>query len=150
VFPRRFIPVTRGLLLAFAVCVGGQVLYHTLLKGTPNDTSPFLLISLAYLLGCIFVGITGLLNDRSMLVASIGPAVFARAFAIGVAVSCIELGYLYAYRNGFPLGTGPVTVLAVTSVALIPIGILLYRDRISLQNVVGAVIALFGLWLIRR
>lgn len=133
---------------AVGICVSGQVLYHMLVKGIEKSASPYVVVGIAYMVGLLIMGVAFLL-DPSNDGLNLDRGTLLRAAAIGLGVSMVELGYVFAYRSGLPLSTGPITVLALTTVALFPVAAIAFKDGFRPQVAVGVVVTLFGLWLMR-
>lgn len=134
---------------AVTTCVIGQVLYHVLIRGLDAAASPYLVIGVAYFVGLVIMCGAGVVDsERQNLHLDQGTV--WRAAGIGVGIALVELGYVFAYRFGLPLSIGPVTVLAITTVALIPIAVLAFSDGLRPQVLLGVVVTVAGLWLIAK
>lgn len=134
---------------ALAVAVAGQVLYHTVAKAVGGTRSPFELIAAAYIFAFICVVLIGYHLCQFDFAAAVSPANLFPAIAIGAAVSCVEIGYVMAYKYGLELNTGALTAVAITAIILIPIGIWFFDEMLTPKLIAGVIITLFGLWLIR-
>jgi len=138
----------KSLLFAIAVVVTGQVVYHVAARGAPPHASPYVIIAIAYGVALLVTVIAGLVAHE--LSAEIPPAgLLLRGVALGCAVPLVEIGYIYSYRRGLPISTGPLTVLAIATIVLLPIGVVHFRDQLSWLNVLGTVVAAVGIWLMR-
>lgn len=62
----------------------------------------------------------------------------------------IEIGFLLTYRVGWRISLGSTAAAAAVAVLLIPVGILVYGERLSAANVAGIVLCIAGLALIVR
>jgi len=71
-------------------------------------------------------------------------------FTLGVAAALIELGFLVAYRSGWRISIAAVATNAAAAIVLIPIGLLVFKDHLSLRNVVGLIFCVVGLALVIR
>lgn len=137
------------LAIAAAVVVVGQVLYHSVARGTKVTTSPFALIAVAYAFGLCVVVAAGLAFRQFQPSQLVVRDTLVRGLLMGVAVAFVELGYIVAYKRGLAIGTGALSILAITSVALAPIGVVFFSERLSLRLVLGAVLAVGGVWIMR-
>lgn len=135
--------------MALTVVVSGQILYHTAARGADSGSSPFALATTAYVVALGVVVTIGTAFGHLRLRESVEPAVVWRGALLGIAVALVELGYIYAYRRGLPITTGAVGALAITTVALVPIGLIAYRESLSARSSLGVLITLVGIWLIR-
>ncbi len=66
---------------------------------------------------------------------------------LGFAVVGLEAGYVYLYRAGWKVSKGSLTANICLAGALLVVGALMYHERISLRQVVGAVVCALGLYL---
>jgi multidrug transporter EmrE-like cation transporter len=60
----------------------------------------------------------------------------------------VELGFLYAYRLGWKISTTSIITGSFTTIALALIGVLWYREELTLINIVGIVLSSVGVILI--
>jgi len=136
--------------LAFVLTVIGMLLYHLSQKSVPKDTNPFFVITIAYVVGivlCLALAFT--------YPGKKGPIETFRAsnwavFSLGAAAALIELGFLLAYRTGWRISIAAVATNAAAAVVLIPVGLLVFKDHLSLRNVIGLIFCIVGLALVVR
>lgn len=64
---------------------------------------------------------------------------------MAVAIVGIEFGFLLCYRAGWDLGITAVAVNVIASLLLLPVAILLFKDKISWVNLAGIVVCVIGL-----
>ena len=140
---------TGTLAFALVVTIFGVVLYHAIARGADPSRSPFELIAFTYLVSLIIVMVTGLATGQIVISSTLSRQNVIRAVGLGIGVSLVELGYLYAYRRGLPIASGAVTVLAVATVALACVGVFFFRESIGPRVIVGALLTLIGVWLMR-
>jgi len=62
----------------------------------------------------------------------------------------LELGFLLAYRAGWKISLGPLVSNVAVAILLIPVGLLLFREKISLVNLIGIGVCLLGLVLVNH
>ena len=139
-----------GFYFPFALTVAGMVLYHLAQKSVPPGMNPFLVIILAYTIGIVLCAVCAMAYPgKRNLIESVKLSNWA-VFTLGAAAALIELGFLLAYRAGWKISTAAVATNAAAALALIPIGILIYKDHLSWRNVVGLVFCIFGLAMVMR
>lgn len=139
-----------GFFLAFALTVIGMVLYHLSQKAVPKETNPFFVIAIAYVVGiglCVAFAFT--YPGKKGLLETFKASNWA-VFTLGVAAALIELGFLLAYRTGWRISIAAVATNAAAALVLIPIGLLVFRDQLSVRNVIGLLFCLIGLVLLVR
>jgi multidrug transporter EmrE-like cation transporter len=69
---------------------------------------------------------------------------------IGVGAALIEVGFLLVYRSGWPLSIASVIVNVAAAIILVPAGLSMFEERLSLSKVLGGALCLLGLVLISR
>ena len=129
--------------IALAIC--SSALYHFMAKSTPANVNFTVSLLVTYavafavtLLGFFFFPVqNGLAAEIKQLNwASIGLA---------IAIVGIEFGFLLVYRSGWNLGIAAVLTNVVASLILVPVAILVFKDKISWVNVAGIFVCLAGL-----
>src|SRR5260370_28637169 len=136
--------------LSFVLTVIGMLLYHLSQKAVPKETNPFFVIVIAYVIGialCVVLAFT--YPGKKGLIETFKASNWA-VFTLGAAAALIELGFLLAYRTGWRISIAAVATNAAAAVVLIPIGTLIFKDQLSLRNVIGLVFCLVGLVLVMR
>lgn len=130
---------------SISLAIASSAFYHFVAKSTPSHVNftVSLLVTYAFafvvtLLGFFFFPAThGIANElRQLNWASIGLA---------IAVVGIEFGFLLVYRSGWNLGIAAVLVNVVASLILVPVAILIFKDKISWINILGILVCLAGL-----
>jgi len=134
----------------FVLAVGGMLFYHLAQKSIPKEMNPFHATIIAYAVGIVlcFVCVLAYPGKRS-LIGSLRDSNWA-VFVLGVAAASIELGFLLAYRAGWKLGVAAVATNVAVTAMLIPIGILVFKDHLSLRNILGLIFCVLGLVLVAR
>ena len=129
--------------IILAIC--SSALYHFTAKSTPSNVNFTVSLLVTYGVAFIVVLFTfvffpiknGLVSELKQLNwASIGLA---------IAVVGIEFGFLLTYRSGWNLGIAAVLVNVVASLILLPAAIFIFKDKISLVNILGIVVCFVGL-----
>lgn len=138
-----------GLLIAVAIAVFGQILYHVVAKNISNDRSPWEVISGAYLFAFLLVFSLGISIGNLSISGLLSLQNMSASLLIGIAVVCVELGYIYSYRNGLSVSVGALSVLAITTIALVPIASLFFEEPLRISRFVGIVLTLSGVWLMQ-
>jgi uncharacterized membrane protein len=136
--------------LPFALTVGGMLFYHIAQKSIPKEMNPFLVTILAYVVGIVLCAVCALAYpSRRPLVESLKESNWA-VFTLGVAAASIEIGFLLAYRAGWRISVAAVATNAAVTVMLIPIGVIIFKDHLSLRNILGLIFCILGLVLVAR
>lgn len=140
----------RAYYLPFFLTVGGMLLYHVSQKSIPASLNPFFVLTLAYVVGIAVCALCALFfpGDKSFL-GSLRETNWA-VFAVGISVVLIEAGFLLAYREGWKISTAAAATNVAVTVLLIPIGVAVYKEHLSLRTIIGLVFCLLGIILVTR
>jgi drug/metabolite transporter (DMT)-like permease len=133
-----------------SLAIVATVAYHVVLKLTPTGANPLLSLMLTY--GAVTVLFAGVLV--------FAPGEFAwreemrqlnwTAIALALAIIGLDLGFILLYRTGFEVSLGALVTQTAAAMLLVGIGVLVFREKLSLANGVGIVLCLAGLWLVNR
>jgi uncharacterized membrane protein len=134
---------------AVGLAVLANLFYHVSQKLTPSGANPALAIAVTYLVG---MGLSLMILWMFFpLKTGLGPALRQLNWAsvmLGLAVVGIEFGFLLAYRAGGNISLAQIVVSATVTLALIPMGLVFFNEKISWVNGLGIVLCLAGLVLI--
>ena len=70
------------------------------------------------------------------------------SFILGIVIVGLEVGYIYAYKAGWPVSTAQIVQAAILAVILIFVGHSLYQESITWNKIVGILVCLVGLGII--
>ena len=134
----------------FGLAVTGMLFYHLSQKSIPKEMNPFFATIIAYLAGIVVCGIFGLtFPGNKSFVSSIKESNWA-VLVLGIAAASIEVGFLLAYRAGWKISVAAVASNVAVTALLIPVGIIVFKDHLSLRNILGLVFCVVGLVLVVR
>lgn len=136
--------------LSLALVVVTNLVYHLAQKSISPDVHPLISVCASYVIALVT---TLCLVPFFPAKPSLGQAVRQLrwpTFAVGVSIVGIEIGFLLAYRAGWKISLGSTATAAAVAVLLIPVGVLLYGERLSAANVAGLVLCIAGLALVVR
>lgn len=139
-----------GFYFAFALTVIGMLLYHLSQKAVPKETNPFFVIAIAYVVGIVLCAVFAFTYPGKRSLLETFKASNWAVFTLGAAAAMIELGFLLAYRSGWRISIAAVATNAAAAVVLIPIGLFVFKDHLSLRNVIGLIFCIIGLALVVR
>src|SRR5260370_22813675 len=129
----------------FALAVGGMLSYHLAQKSIPKEMNPFHATIIAYAVGIVLCFVCAFpYPGKKSFVGSVRESNWA-VFVLGAAAASIELGFLLAYRAGWKISLAAVAPNVAVTAMLIPIGILVFKDHLSLRDILGLIFCLLGL-----
>ena len=136
------------------ILVVANTVYHICSKSTSGDINAFASLFITYLIGAIVSlvlyfttqkatnGSLNLINEyKNLNWASI---------VLGFAIVGLEVGFILMYRCGWEVSTGQLVQAAILAIVLVFVGVLLYKEAITLTKIAGIAICLIGLYLINK
>src|SRR5262245_44180189 len=134
----------------FALTVSGMLFYHLSQKSIPKEINPFMATIIAYVVGIIVCGLFAFTYPGNKSLSGALKLSNWAVFTVGAAAACIEVGFMLAYRSGWRISVAAIATNAALVTLLIPIGIIIFKEHLSLRNVLGLVFCLAGLILVVR
>jgi len=119
-------------------------------KATPNVLHPIVALIVTYVCASV-VSIVAffMFVPKTNLIEAVKDANWS-SYVLGFAVVGLELGYLLAYRAGWHISTMSLLANTLVALLLIPIGIMLYKESITLHATLGIALCIIGLMLITK
>lgn len=133
-----------------ALVVLSNIIYQVCAKSVPKEMNTMATMTITYLVGAVCSAVVFFLTNKdSSLLQEFKKLNFA-PFLLGISIVGLEVGFIYAYKNGWAVSTASIVQSAFLSVALIFVGALLYHETITANKLIGIVICLVGLYFINR
>ena len=128
-----------------ALVVVSNVVYQICAKSVPEDLDPLASMTVTYLVGAVCSGaLFFLLNRQGNLLEEYGRLNMAPVL-LGISVVGLEVGFIYAYKIGWPVSTASIVQSAFLAAALLLVGFCLYHEALTWHKIAGVVICLIGL-----
>jgi len=127
-----------------------NVLYHISQKNTSGKINPMFSLMITYGVALIISLILFLFMKGETSIRENLKELNWASLLLGISIVLLELGFLLAYRAGWNIGTASIISTIVVTIALIPIGILFFKEEITLKNIVGIIISIVGIILINN
>ena len=116
----------------------------------PAGANPGATLAVAYVIASLAcLAAFPLLTPGAAVRESFGTVPW-HALAMGAAIACCEIGILFSYRAGWPVGTTGVSVSAVMTLLLLPIGVLAFGEALTPSRATGIAMTVGGLYLLGR
>lgn len=128
-----------------ALVVLSNVVYQICAKSVPNEMHPLASLTVTYAVSTVVCLILFfVLNRDGNLLKEYGKLNWA-PIVFGVVLVGLEVGFIYAYKAGWPVSTAQTVQSAVLAVALLFVGFFLYREPLRWNKLVGVLICMVGL-----
>ena len=130
------------------VVVGANTIYNISAKSTPTDVNSFASLAISYAIGMVLSLVMFFItSENKNLIAELSKTNWT-ALALGVAIVALEFGYVCLYRAGWNISVGTLVANISLACVLLVIGMLLYKETVSIKQIIGMVISAIGLFLI--
>ena len=131
--------------IALPVVVISVLLYHVTQKNIPKDANPLIVVSGAYFVAMCLCLLGFMASSESRKLGDILRSQnWALAALLGFAAIGIELGFLYAYGAGWKVSTTATTSGTFITIALAFVGVLWFKETLTVVNVIGIVLCIVG------
>ena len=130
-----------------ALVVASNSLYHVVAKETPSGANAFLSLAVTYLVAAGVSAALFLAGEHSALLPELKKLNWA-TFAMGAAVMGLELGYICLYRAGWRVSLGSLVGNILLACVLLAVGVLLYKEAVTLRQLAGMAVCAVGLFLV--
>ena len=130
------------------IIIGSNVFYQIAAKSTPADINPFIAVFINYIVGAIVTLLFFFITTKdSSIGEELSKANWA-PFVLGVSIIGLEIGSVYMYRVGWNISIGSTVANIAFAVIILIIGVLFYKEAISIKQIAGIAFCLAGLALI--
>lgn len=136
------------LILPIALVILSNIFYHIISKKTPSDANALLSLTVTYGVAAIVSFVIFIISNHS---ASIGAEVKKlnwTSLALGVVIIGLELGWILAYRAGWDVSKAPLVANTCLAIALVIVGALLFKEHITVRQIIGMIVCIGGLMIV--
>lgn len=126
------------------------VLYHVIQKLTSASVNPLLSLGVTFATATITCIVLFLLYPSGVSLRDSLRQLNWASFALAFAIVGTDAGFLLAYRAGWKISLGALLSNVAVTLMLVPIGLLFFKEHISLVNLVGIAVCIGGLVLIKQ
>ena len=128
-----------------ALVVLSNTIYQICSKSIPGSINPFASLTVTYMVAAVCAGILYAVMGKDVNLLREYSHLNWASFALGVSIVGLEVGFIFAYKAGWPVSTAATVQSAFLAIALMVAGLLFFHEAITWNKVVGIVICLIGL-----
>lgn len=130
---------------SISLAIASSALYHFTQKQIPVGVSPSVSVIVTYVvsLALCFILLFFLPPEKGFI-AAIKQLNWASYF-LALSLVGLEVGFLLVYRAGWNIGIAAVLTNVAASLILVPVAIFVFKDKLSLINIIGILVCLAGL-----
>ncbi len=134
--------------LPVLVIVGSNAFYDISAKSFPHVLNPQAGLTAVYLIaGSIALIIFFITSESKNFIAEVKKVNWA-VFLLAAGVTGIDLGYILLFRAGWKISYGSLVCNIGLGIAMILVGVLFYREKLTRDRVTGIAMCFVGLVLI--
>jgi len=130
--------------------VGANTFYNICAKSTPADINAFASLSITYFAAMLLCVIMFLIAGSSLKLSTELAKANWTSVVLGISIVALEFGYVSIYRAGWKIGEASLVANIILACVLLLVGLLLYKEAVSLRQIVGMIICGIGLFLISK
>lgn len=133
-----------------ALVVLSNTAYQICAKSVPGGMNPFASLTVTYLVGALASGLFYVaLGDGGNILQEYTKLNWS-PFVLGLVIVGLEVGWIYAYKAGWPVSTAFIFQSAILAGFLLMVGRMLYQEPATLNKIIGIIICLIGLYFLSR
>lgn len=131
--------------LSIGIAIASSVLYHVFQKAIAPGVHPIISVLVTYVTAFVLsLPLFALFPLDETLSDAFGSVNWA-SYALAVAIVGLEVGFLLAYRAGWNINLVGIAANVAAALILLPLGALLFDEKLSLINMLGVLVCVAGL-----
>jgi drug/metabolite transporter (DMT)-like permease len=139
-----------NMLWPILIVIAANTVYNISAKSTPANVNSFASLSVTYLIAMICsIILYFVTSEKKNILLELSKANWT-AVTLGVAIVGLEFGFLCVYRAGWKMSTANLFTSITLACVLLIAGFLLYKEVISLRQLLGMGVCALGLILIAK
>ena len=139
-----------NMLWPLLLIVGSNTLYHICAKSMPEEAHTFGALTVTYLIGAALSAVVFITSVRPANVLTELHKLNWAPFVLGLAIVGLEAGNVFLYRAGWKISVGSVVGNISLAVVLLFVGYFLFREQITVRQLIGVAVCALGLFLITK
>ena len=137
-----------GYIWPLVLIVASNVVYHIVAKQTPAGASAFLSLTVTYLVGAVLTFAGYLATSSGKSIGQELSQLNWTSWVLGLAIIGLETGFIYLYRAGWKISMGPLVANTLVAMLVIVVGLLFYKETLSVKQIIGITLCMGGLVLV--
>lgn len=133
-----------------ALIVLSNIVYQICAKGIPQEMNTFASMTVTYAVATLVSGILFFISTKGSGIIQQFKLTNWATVVLGIVITGLEVGFIFAYKAGWKVNTLATVTNAFLAIALLFLGLFMYKESINWSKVVGVIICLVGLWFIKK
>lgn len=132
------------------IVVTSNTVYNICAKSTPAGINSFASLSVSYTVAAVCAAILFFITGtQKNLFTELHKANWT-SFILGIAIVGLEFGFLCLYRAGWKISVGNLVTSITLACVLLVVGLILYKETLSVRQLIGMGVCAAGLVLIAK
>lgn len=136
-------------LIPLIIVIICNVSYHLISKSMPSTINPFIALVTTYGVSCLASLVAFFITCKSSFTEEISKINFMYVI-LGLVLVGIEAGYIYMYRSGWEVSKGSLVSNIMSSMVLLTVGALVFREELTLTKILGICVCILGIFLLNK
>ena len=137
-----------NLIWPILIVILSNTFYNICMKSMPSDVNPFGALMVTYFTAALISAVIFVLMVKPSNVLFELSKINWTSVILALAIVGLEVGYVFVYRAGWSVSTASVVANIGLACVLLIAGYFLYRENVSINQIVGILVCMFGLVLI--
>lgn len=130
--------------------IGANTVYNICAKSTPENANTFASLCITYAVAALSSLILFFVtSEQKNLFTELTKSNWT-APVLGLSIVALEIGFINVYRAGWKISIGSLVANIGLACVLLAVGVLVYKETITLRQVLGMAICAVGLILINK
>ncbi|MEA5014861.1 MAG: hypothetical protein VB099_09900 [Candidatus Limiplasma sp.] len=132
------------------IVVGANTFYNISAKSTPGEINSFASLTMTYFVAMLCsAGMFFVTSEHKNFALELSKTNWA-TYILGMAVVGLEYGFICIYRAGWKIGVASLFASIALACVLLLVGVLLYKEALSLRQYLGIAVCVVGLILLLK
>lgn len=133
-----------------ALVVLSNTVYQICAKSIPETVNPLAALTITYLTAAVASVVLYCVLNRDVNLIQQWRQINWASIVLGLVLVGLEVGFIYAYKAGWQVSTAATVQSAFLAILLLVVGLVLYREAITWNKIVGVVVCLIGLAILNK
>lgn len=139
-----------GYIWPVALIVISNSVYQICAKGIPKQMNTYASMTVTYAVATLVSAIAFFISTKGSNIFKEFSLTNWATVALGVVITGLEIGFIFAYKNGWKVSTLATVTNAFLAITLLLLGFFMYKEQINWQKILGVAICLVGMWFINK
>ena len=139
-----------GYIWPVALIVISNSVYQICAKGSPKQMNTYASMTVTYAVATLVSAVAFFISTKGSNIFKEFSFTNWATVALGVVITGLEIGFIFAYKNGWKVSTLATVTNAFLAISLLLLGFFMYKEQINWQKILGVAICLVGMWFINK